>query len=479
MTATHRPGTPSPGLDSGLLSPVRAGSPVEAAVSDAAWLQAMLDAEAALARAQHKLGQVPADAARTITDAARADAFDLVDLARRARRAANPVVALVEAFTKLVAQVDPAAAEYVHRGSTSQDIFDTAAMLVARQALDIVLDDLARAAEAAAGLAHAHRSTLTVARTLTQHAVPTTFGLKAAAWVQAAADAHERLQRIRDHGLPVQLGGAAGTLAGYLEYARTDGGATAVGPDTDYATELTGAFAAELGLAAPVLPWHTVRTPIADLASGLSFTSGALGKIAVDVLSLTRTEVSEVAEPGGVGHGASSAMPQKRNPVLATLIRTAALQVPQLGAILVHCMSAEDERPAGAWHAEWLPLRECLRLVGGAAHCTAELLRGLTVDEDRMRGNLDASGGLILAERLAVTLAPSLGKKAAKEALAKAAADCVSLGRPFADVLAEAPEAAAIPPDRLPAMLDPRGYTGAAESLATRAIERYRTPATG
>jgi 3-carboxy-cis,cis-muconate cycloisomerase len=360
MTTTHeqplgeRESTAHP--DAGLLSPVRAGTPVEAAVGDEAWLQAMLDAEAALARAQARCGTVPASAAAAITAAARAERLDVRQVALAARETANPVVPLIAALTAAVARDAPHAVEYVHRGSTSQDIFDTGAMLVAARALRLITADLRTVAGTLAPLAAEHRDTVMAGRTLALHAVPTTFGLKAAGWRQLVLDAVERLERVLGEGLPVSLGGAAGTLAGYAQYTGAD---TAPAGLLD---TLLPAFAAETQLAVPVLPWHALRTPIADLGAALACATGALGKIAADVLVLARTEIGEVAESAAEGRGASSAMPHKRNPVLATLIRSAALQVPALATVLAQCLPAEDERSAGGWHAEWQPLRECLRL---------------------------------------------------------------------------------------------------------------------
>ncbi|MBB5936969.1 3-carboxy-cis,cis-muconate cycloisomerase [Streptomyces zagrosensis] len=457
--------------DSGLLSPVRAGTPVEAAVADHAWLQAMLDAEAALARAQARLGTVPHEAARVITDAAQARHLDLFALARRAREAANPVVALVQEFSAVVAARDASAAEYVHRGSTSQDILDTGAMLVADRALGLIIPDLDRTAEALATLAERHRDTTMAGRTLTLHAVPTTFGLKAAGWMWLVLDAAERLRRVRD-GLPVQLGGAAGTLAGYLEYAGCGHGSPRVG---SYAQELTAAFADEAGLAQPVLPWHALRTPMVDLAAALAFTAGALGKVAVDVQSLTRTEVGEVHEGTVAGRGASSAMPHKRNPVLATVIRSAALQVPQLAATVTGAMAAEDERSAGVWHAEWEPLRECLRLAGGAAAHAVELTENLSVATDRMRANLGLTGGQLVSERVAVALAPLLGKAVAKDVLSRASADAAGSGRPLGTILGELPEVTRhLTAAQIADLVEPTSYTGAAGVLVDRALTRPR-----
>ena len=467
---TAAPVTGGVGLDSGLLSPVRAGTPVEAAVSDEAWLQAMLDAEAALARAQAGLGTLPARAAAVITEAARAERLDLVALARAARETANPVVGLVQAFTRVVAAADPGAAEYVHRGSTSQDVFDTGAMLVSARALRIIAADLRRCAEALGTTAAAHRGTPMAGRTLTLHAVPTTFGLKAAGWRSLVLDAADRLERLLDGGLPIALGGAAGTLAGYLEYARIDGSPA---DPAAYLDQLTAAYAAETGLAVPLLPWHALRTPMADLAAALAHTAGALGKIAADVQVLARTEIAEVAEPAVAGRGASSAMPHKRNPVLATLIRSAALQVPALAMGLTQCLITEDERAAGVWHAEWLLLRECLRLAGGAAHTAVELTEGLTVDAVRMAANLKLTGNQITSERVAAVLAPALGKATAKAVLSEASSTATTTGRPLADVLAEHP---AVKPHLTPAdladLLDPTHYTGAAAELTDRALTR-------
>ncbi|MFF9062462.1 lyase family protein [Streptomyces sp. NPDC014882] len=464
------------GPDSGLLSPVRAGTPVERTVDDEAWLQAMLDAEAALARAQAGLGTLPAWAAAAITGAARAERLDLRRLAVAARESANPVVGLVSAFTAVVAEEDPRAAEYVHRGSTSQDVFDTAAMLVCDRALRLVHADLLRTAAALDRLAARHRDTLMAGRTLTLHAVPTTFGLKAAGWGLLVREAAGRVGRLLDGRLPVSLGGAAGTLAGYLEYSAVDGVPAADTAAPAYAAALSKAFAAETGLATAPLPWHALRSPVADVAAAAAFVTGALGKIAVDVQSMGRTEVGEVSEPPVAGRGTSSAMPHKRNPVLATLIRSAALQVPALAGALTQCLVTEDERSGGVWHAEWLLLRECLRLAGGASHTAVELCEGLVVHEERMRANAAATGALMSSERIVAVLAPRLGRAAAKRLLSEAAGTAARTGRPLADVLAEHPGIGPSPgPGELADLLDPATYTGAAASLVDHVLERHRT----
>jgi 3-carboxy-cis,cis-muconate cycloisomerase len=415
--------------------------------TDGAFLGALLDAEAALTRAQAGLGLAPDAAASAVSAVAAAD-LDVRSIALRARGGGNPVIPLV---ADLTAAVGTEYGPYVHRGATSQDILDTALMLVARRTLDLVLAELERTARALGRLAAAHRDTVMPGRTLTQHAVPTTFGLKAAGWRSLVLDARDRLAVLR---LPVQLGGAAGTLAAFAAFGAVDPGA------------LVAAYAGELVLAEPALPWHTLRTPIADLAGGLAFTAGALGKMAADVLTLSRTEIAEVSEGSG---GGSSAMPHKANPVAATVIAAAARRAPGLAATLYGSMVAEDERPAGAWHAEWEPLRELLRLVGGAAHNAVELVEGLRVNADAMREHLGLTHGLIVSERLAVELAPVLGRARAKELLTRAAERAVAERRPLVDVLGEEAELKELD---LVELTDPTRYTGSAGALTDRALER-------
>ncbi|MBM7442578.1 3-carboxy-cis,cis-muconate cycloisomerase [Streptomyces sp. HB132] len=437
--------------DAGLLAPGRAGSEAETATGDHAFLQAMLDAEAALARARSVSGLAPPGAGRAVTAAADASRFDVRELALRARAGGNPVIPLV---ADLVAAVDEKARPFVHRGATSQDILDTAAMLVASRTLALVLDDLGRTAGTLERLAAGHRDAPMPGRTLTQHAVPTTFGLKAAGWRSMVLDARDRLRSART-SLPAQLGGAAGTLAAFS----ADGGDEA-------ALELVAVYARELGLAEPLLPWHTLRTPVADLAGALAFTAGALGKTAADVLALSRTETGELAEGSG---GCSSAMPHKANPVRATLIAAAARRAPGLAATLYGSLAAEDERPAGAWHAEWEPLRDLLRLVGGAARDAAELTEGLRVFPSAMRSHLGLTGGLIVSERLAAVAARRVGRARAREILTGAAERARDEGRPLAEVLAGEPAFDGLD---LAELTDPARYTGCAGPLTDRALER-------
>lgn len=435
-----------------LLAPGWAGSPVASATGDRAYLRALLDAEAALTRAQAAVGAAPAEAADAVSGAADPAAFDARSLAERARAGGNPVIPLV---ADLTAAVGEPYGPYVHRGATSQDVLDTATTLVAARALDLLLPDLTRTERALARLAAEHRDTPMAGRTLTQHAVPTTFGLKAAGWRTLVLDARDRITAVRDT-LPVQLGGAAGTLAAFGAYGATD----PVG--------LTAAYARELGLRAPLLPWHTLRTPVADLAGCLAFAAGALGKIAADVLTLARTEIGEVAEGSG---GGSSAMPHKANPVRSTLIAAAARRAPQLAATLYGSLVAEDERPAGAWHAEWESLRDLLRLTGGAARDAAGLTERLRVRPDVMRAHLGLTHGLIVSERLSAELAPVLGRARAKELLTELARRAYREDRPLGELLAGVPELRDSGLD-LAALTDPARYTGCAGALTDRALER-------
>ncbi|MGW4599918.1 3-carboxy-cis,cis-muconate cycloisomerase [Streptomyces sp. NPDC004457] len=443
--------SPSPPCaDAGLLAPEWALTGAASETSDHAYLRALLDAEAALTRAQAALGLAPAGAATAVTEAAVPERFGIRSLAARTADGGNPVIPLVADLTAAVgAEYGP----YVHRGATSQDIMDTATMLVAARTLAPVLADLGRTERALARLAAEHRDTVLPGRTLTQHAVPTTFGLKAAGWRSLVLDARDRVTRVRD-ALPAQLGGAAGTLAAFRAYGTED------------VTALTRAYAREAGLAAPALPWHTLRTPVADLAGCLAFTAGALGKLAVDVLTLSRTETGEVSEGSG---GGSSAMPHKANPVRATLLAAAARRAPQLAATLYGCLAAEDERPAGAWHAEWEPLRDLLRLVGGAASHAAELAEGLRVHPAAMRRNLGVTRGLIVSERVSAALAPVLGRARAKELLTELARRAHTEDRPLSELLAETGGLEGVDLDEL---LDPAHYTGFAGPLTDRALER-------
>ncbi|MFE7355179.1 3-carboxy-cis,cis-muconate cycloisomerase [Streptomyces sp. NPDC057543] len=460
--------------DVGLLTPVGAGCAVAGLTGDRAYVRAMLDAEVALTRAQASIGLAPEPAAGVVAAAASAPGrFDPRDLALRARSGGNPVIPLVADLTAAVRELDAAAAAHVHRGATSQDILDTATMLVASRALATVLADLARVAAALGRLATTHRDTPMAGRTLTQHAVPTTFGLKAAGWRALVLDAYDRLTAVRS-ALPAQLGGAAGTLAAFSAFAEAPDGAvperSRSGDGRDLGVRLLAAYTAETGLAEPVLPWHVLRTPVAELGGALALAAGALGKLAADVLVLSRTEIGEVSESTG---GGSSAMPHKANPARATLIAGAARRVPALAGVLYGSLVAEDERPPGAWHAEWQTLRDALRTVGAMAETAVSLAEGLRVHPDRMRGNLDATHGLIVTERLVAVLAPLAGRAEARAAVTRAGERAVLERTGLLEALRGEPDLAGLVPDeRLRALTDPTDYPGSAGALVDRALDR-------
>jgi 3-carboxy-cis,cis-muconate cycloisomerase len=435
---------------------------------DEAWLQAMLDTEAALARAVERAGLAEPGAGAAVTAAAQAGAFDAAELGRQAELTGNPVPALVRELTRMVA---PGLASAVHKGATSQDIIDTAAMLLAREALSALAADLTATAAAAAALAAAHRDTIMIGRTLLQQAVPVTFGLVAAGWLTGLDDAREAVARVRAGRLAIQFGGAAGTLASL------DGAGLRV----------AGLLADELGLALPVLPWHTDRLRVLDVAGAAAGASAILGKAARDITLLAQSEVAEVREgdgagPGagpGVARGGSSAMPHKRNPVGAVALLGCTRQIPGLLATLAASAEHEHQRAAGAWHAEWQPFSDLLRLAGSAASWGAELLAGLEVDPARMRRNLDDARGLPLAEHVASLLSPALGPTAAHDLVARASAQAAGHGQQLRDALLDTPDfryqldQAGITAEQVESALDPARYLGSAAELVDAALAAH------
>jgi 3-carboxy-cis,cis-muconate cycloisomerase len=465
----------------GLFGGVFARGGVDA--DDTAWLQAMLDTEAGLARALERAGLAPAGAGDAVTAAARAANFDPNELGGLAALTGNPVPGLARALARRVPRT---AVSAVHHGATSQDIVDTAAMLLAKRAIGIMQADLARAADAAAGLAAAHRATIMIGRTLLQQAVPVTFGLVAAGWLTSVDEARAGLNSVGPR-LAVQFGGAAGTLASL-------GGA---------GQRVAALLAEELGLAVPVLPWHTDRLRIVDLGAALARVAAALGKIARDVTLLAQSEVGEVSEgtsadqrrtdqSGADQHGAdqqapaasprrggSSAMPHKRNPVASIAILGCTRQVPGLLATLTMATEHELQRAAGAWHAEWEPLTALLRLTGSASSWAADLLPGLVVDTSRMAANLAATKSLPLAEHVSSLLAGVLGGAQAHDLVAEAGARAVSAGLPLRDVLLAVPKleerlsAAGITAEQIDSALEPSGYLGAADAFVTAALDAH------
>ena len=435
-----------------LFLPILVPEEVRDAVSERAWLEAMLASERALARAEARVGVIPAEAADAIAAACDPERFDVAQLAEEGRRVANPVEPLVRA---LVAEAGEPG-RWVHWGATSQDVLDTASMLVARGALDVILGELDRVADGCAALAEAHRTTPMAARTVLQQAVPTTFGLVAAGWLTSILDVRARLEAVRDERLAAQLGGAGGTLA-------------ALGAD---GLAVARTFAEEVGLPEAPLPWHALRVRVAELGAALDVAAGALGKVALDVTLLAQTEVGEVAERQG---GGSSAMPQKRNPVGAVLTSACARTAHGHASVLVSGLPQEHQRAAGAWQAEWLALSGALAFTGGAAASLRETVAGLEVRPERMTENLARDGGLLLAERFAYLLAPALGRPEAQRLVGEAAARCAASGRSLPAELADDEAVTAhVGAGELEQAADPAGYLGSAAELTDRALELYR-----
>jgi 3-carboxy-cis,cis-muconate cycloisomerase len=442
---------------SGLFDAVLAHGAVLDATSDTAWLQAMLDAEAALVLALADAGAVPVELAKEVAARCRADLFDGVLLGRQAAEGGNPVIPLVDA---LAASVSSDAAEIVHRGATSQDILDTAMMLVARRSLDVIIADLGRGAAALIELARAHRCTPMPGRTLLQHAVPTTFGLTAAGWLLGVDTAVERLREVRDQTLAAQLGGAAGTLESFGALAPA----------------VVVRFAARVGLAVPIAPWHTERSRVTELAGALGTAAGAVGKMAGDIVLLAQTDIGEVHERGA-GRGGSSAMPHKRNPIAAISARASVIPVPGLVSTLLTCAQQHElQRAAGAWHAEWLTLTHLLRAVGSGAAWSRASIESLDVDVSRMRLNLDETAGLVLAERLATTLAPLLGRRTAGQVVTEACRRAAAERRPLLDVLTgDARVASVLDATKLGELLDPAQPADTATALVDRILDSRTT----
>lgn len=452
--------------DRGLLSPVWANPTLAGATGDDAIIAAMLELEATWAETLEAAGLAEAGSGQAVWQGTTAGAYDGGSLAQASQGGGNPVIPLVKALREATPKPGKWA---VHKGLTSQDVLDSALMLTARRAVAGILADLSPAAEALAELADEHRTTPQVARTLTQHSLPSSFGLKAANWLQGVAHAEARLAGL---SFPVQCGGAAGTNASLVAL----GGEPAA---------LAAEWAHRTGLDRAVAPWQSFRGPVTDLGGALAAVTAAAGHVANDVMLLARPELGELGEPLAEGRGGSSAMPQKQNPALSVLIRSAALQAPA-HAMQLHLASAlsEDERTGGAWHSEWPALRELLRLAAGAASALRELVVGLRVVPERMRANLELSGPLLVSERIMLELADvAEGGRAGVQRAVDAALAAAAQGADRADqarVLRKELRAV-VRPDaagedfeaRLDDLLDPAGYQGDAAGIVDRILATY------
>ena len=428
---------------------------MRAVCDDLAYLQHMLDFEAALARAEAATGVIPASAVAPIEKACRAEKFDLAVLAEAATRAGNLAIPLVKALTTAVARADADAARYVHWGSTSQDVIDTATMMTLRAAIEALLADLDRAIAGFANLARKHRDTPMVARTWLQHALPMPFGLKLAEYAAALHRSRGRFLRLRGDGLALQFGGAAGTLA-------------ALG---DKGLLVAERLSQQLKLPLPDAPWHGHRDRVAEAASVVAIAAGSCGKIARDVSLMMQTEVAEAFEPSGEGRGGSSTMPHKRNPVAAATALAAAIMAPNLAATIFAAQVGDHERSAGPWHAEWPTLPNLLLVTSGALAAIVDIAEGLEVDAARMRANLDTTGGLIMAEAVTMALAETIGKSEAHHLVEAASKKAVAEKKRLRDVLAKDTKVTAhLSANKLTKLFEPVAYQGASQTLIDRLL---------
>ncbi|MFZ0299508.1 MAG: 3-carboxy-cis,cis-muconate cycloisomerase [Candidatus Sulfotelmatobacter sp.] len=411
---------------SGRLIESLATTPALAATfSDESVLQAILDFEAALARAEARCGVIPAQAADAITAAARPENFDICALADAAFRAGTPVIPLVKMLTDQVRKADTQAARFVHWGATSQDVADTAMSLLLKRAEPILIDDLKRLEKSLADLSERHKDSVMLGRTLLQPAPPVTFGLKAAGWLASVRRGRRRLQRTFCAAAVVQFGGASGTLASL----------------GNRGIPVAQALSADLGFGnPPAAPWHTQRDQLATLICDCGVLTGSLGKMARDISLLMQSEVDEATEPGGEGRGGSSTMPNKSNPTACALTLAAAYRVPGLVASFLSAMLQEHERGVGGWQAEWSIIAAAVQSTGVAIASMAEVAEGVSVDPQKMRLNIENTNGVVFAERAMMLLGAKLGRDVAHKILETAAKKSTEEGRNLSAVLAEIPE---------------------------------------
>ena len=416
--------------------------------SDESVLRAMLDFEAALSRAEARVGVIPQDAADTIAALATPGSFDAATLSVAAFRAGTPAIPLVKALTDQVRKTNADAARFVHWGATSQDVVDSAMSLLLKRAEPILSGDLSRLETALAGLAERHKDSVMIGRTLLQPAPPVTLGLKAAGWLGSVRRGRHRLQNGFRAAAVLQFGGASGTLASL----------------GDRGMAVIEALSTELGLGTFLAPWHTQRDSLATLICACGVLTGSLGKMARDISLLMQNEVGEASEPAAEGRGGSSTMPNKRNPTACSLTLTAADRVPGLVASFLSAMVQEHERGLGGWQAEWPVVAAVVQLTGVAVASMAEAAEGLSVDTEKMRANIEHTNGLIFAERAMMLLGAKIGRDVAHKILEGAARKSVNEGRNLAAVLAEIPEVTAhLSAADLKQLATPEQYLGCAE----------------
>ena len=421
-------------------------------------VQAMLDVEAALARAEARVGLIPASAVAPIENACRADLYDFAALGEAIATAGNSAIPLVKALGKQIAATDTEAERYVHLGATSQDVMDTGLVLQLRQALDLIESDLAQLADALAAQAQRHAATPMAGRTWLQHATPVTLGMKIAGWLGAVTRSRQRLRELKPRLLVLQFGGASGTLAALGEQA----------------LPIAQALAEELQLTLPEQPWHTQRDRVVEFGAVLGLIAGSLGKLGRDISLLMQTEAAEVFEPSAPGKGGSSTMPHKRNPVGAAVLIGAATRVPGLVSTLFSAMPQEHERSLGLWHAEWETLPEICCLVSGSLQQARLLADGLEVDAARMARNLDLTQGLVLAEAVSIVLAQRVGRDTAHHLLEQCCKRAVAEQRHLRAVLGDEPQVTAqLSSAELDNLLNPAHYLGQAQVWVERAVAEH------
>jgi 3-carboxy-cis,cis-muconate cycloisomerase len=419
------------GGDFGLLDPLGQGTRGGELTGDRAWLQAMVDVEVALVRSLIDQRIVPEWMSEVASGISHAADLDPASLAAAGRGGGNPVIPLALQLGKRADAIHEGASDHLHLGATSQDIMDSAAMLVARRAIAEIDRALVALGDVLARLAELHRTTPMAGRTLGQHASPTSFGLVVAVWLDALVGARRRLNAVYS-ALPIQYGGSVGTLGVLTEVVRLRR------PDAQPAgvvDAVVASLAQRLDLRVPPAPWQVNRVPIVELASALAMVIGSVGTMAGDVCVLSRTEIAEVSERLAAGEGSSSAMPHKRNPVTAVLLVSAARRAPGALSTVFASQLAEDQRSSGAWHAEWDSLRQLEKLAVDAAMAAASLAERLEVDVARMRSNLDFTDGLVYSERVSTILAETLGKSAAFDLVATASREAAETHRPLRVVL--------------------------------------------
>lgn len=432
---------------------------IRAVFCDAGRVQGMLDFEAALARAEARVGLIPPEAVAPIAAACRAELYDFAALAQAIATAGNSAIPLVKALGKRIAATSPEAERFVHLGATSQDAMDSGLVLQLRAAIDLIESDLANLGDALAAQAERHADTPLAGRTWLQQATPVTLGMKLAGVLGAITRHRQRLDELKPRLLSLQFGGASGSLAALGEQA----------------WPVAEALAAELQLNLPEQPWHTQRDRLVEFACLLGLIAGSLGKLGRDLSLLMQTEAGEVFEPSAPGKGGSSTMPHKRNPVGAAVLIGAATRAPGLVATMFAAMPQEHERSLGLWHAEWETLPELCCLVSGALQQALLAVPGLEVDAARMRANLELTQGLVLAEAVSIALAQRIGRDAAHHLVEQCCRQAVQQGVHLRAVLgANAEVSAELSATELERLLDPAHYLGQARRWVQRAVAEHQ-----